>query len=318
MLIVLLLCYCFNFIEEFVQSGSPSSSSTLPRIHSCTSRGKPEQVLEALISILSRKEFYVKFVAALPLTRICLLLLGNSPSSAVAAQILKLLNASVGFSTSFIRKFELVNGWSVLKIVLPCSWSKDVSDAAFDLLLGRTGTYRSQDVSLRCPQILPTILAALQSGLNAVASTSHVPENSDLHLRLPLPSPASEPGPHAVMPCSEQAATMEVLIENLLDLHSTTAQFRSLFQSHNTTQLFIDAYKSFVKSLTELSEINARALRILEKLTHFGLALALDNSVAGSQKREACVIDNAMPLEGHAYDHVITRYSMSFQRRRVF
>jgi len=120
------------------------------------------------------------------------------------------------------------------------------------------------------------------------------------------------------MPCSEQAATMEVLIENLLDLHSTTAQFRSLFQSHNTTQLFIDAYKSFVKSLTELSEINARALRILEKLTHFGLALALDNSVAGSQKREACVIDNAMPLEGHAYDHVITRYSMSFQRRRVF
>ena len=79
---------------------------------------------------------------------------------------------------------------------------------------------------------------------------------------------------------------MEVLIEELLTLHASSSTFRHLFESQQTTQLFIDAYKSTVSKLTQASSINDWSLRILEKLTHFGLALALDNSVGGSQKRE--------------------------------
>lgn len=81
-------------------------------------------------------------------------------------------------------------------------------------------------------------------------------------------------------------STMEMLIEELLTLHASSSTFRHLFESQQTTQLFIDAYKSMVSKLAQASSINDWSLRILEKLTHFGLALALDNSVGGSQKRE--------------------------------
>ncbi|KAF5354041.1 hypothetical protein D9756_006953 [Leucocoprinus leucothites] len=285
-----------NLHEELVPAGSPGS--TFSRIDFSTSRGKSEQVLQSLVSILSVKEYYNKFVASLPLTRICLLLLGNSPSPAVATQILRLLNISIGFSTSFIRKFELVSGWNVLKTVLPFSWDAEVNDTAFALLIGREEVSGSQpEGSIRCSQILPTILAALQSGLSTVASVAHASENSDTRsIQLSVPSSASDLGSRAVTPSPDQAATMETLTEELLNLHSTVTQFRSAFQSHNTTQLFVDAYKTFVKTLADLPEINATALRILEKLTHFGLALALDSAVAGSQKRE--ILDVIPTAEG--------------------
>lgn len=78
---------------------------------------------------------------------------------------------------------------------------------------------------------------------------------------------------------------MENLIEELLTLHATSSTFRQIFESHQTTQLFIDTYKSLVDKLTA-SSANDWNARILEKLTHFGLALALDNTVGGVQKRE--------------------------------
>jgi len=79
---------------------------------------------------------------------------------------------------------------------------------------------------------------------------------------------------------------MEILIEELLTLHATSSTFRQIFESQQTTQLFIDTYKSMVVKLSSASSINDWNIRILEKLTHFGLALALDNAVGGSQKRE--------------------------------
>ena len=80
---------------------------------------------------------------------------------------------------------------------------------------------------------------------------------------------------------------MENLIEELLTLHATSSTFRQIFESQQTTQLFIDTYKSLVDKLTSsASSINDWNARILEKLTHFGLALALDNAVGGIQKRE--------------------------------
>jgi hypothetical protein len=78
---------------------------------------------------------------------------------------------------------------------------------------------------------------------------------------------------------------MEVLIEELMDLHASSSAFRELFKSQQTTQIFVDAYQSFVAKVSKSSEVNQRTVRILEKLSHFGLALALDNAVAGSQKR---------------------------------
>jgi hypothetical protein len=247
-------------------------------------------VLELLVDMLFDKQFHTKFVAALPLTRICLLLLGNSPSSAVSTQILKLLDISIGFSSSFIRKFELVNGWNVMKTVAPGSWSAEVNDAAFNLLIGRA-VGQQNGPTIKCSQIIPTILSALQSGLVAVASTVHISDDAGTQsIQSPLSPSQSGSGSQRSTSLFDQASMIETLVEELLNLHSTVAQFRSIFQSQITTQLFVDGYKTFVKRLSVAPEINARALRILEKLTHFGLALALDNMVAGSLKREVCVV----------------------------
>ncbi len=274
-------------------AGSPRS--TFSHVDLSNLRGRCERILQLLVSILSVKQYYSKFVATLPLTRICLLLLGNHPSSAVGAQILKLLDISVGFSISFIRKFELVNGWNVLKTVLPCSWNAEINDVAFSLLMGRAETSQSQKdgPKLNCPQIVPTILSALQVGLVAVASSAHLPDDVDaqsIQLSVPSSEDPVEPGYRPPVVSADQVATMEALVEELLNLHSTLAQFRTIFQSQIATQSFADGYKTFVNKLIELPEINPRTARILEKLTHFGLALALDNSVAGSQKREVCLL----------------------------
>lgn len=240
--------------------------------------------------MLSDKQFYTKFIAALPLTRICLLLLGNSPSSAVSTQILKLLDFSAGFSSSFVRKFELVNGWNVIKTVAPESWNAEVNKAAFDLLIGRA-VGQQNGLTIKCSQIVPAILTALQSGLGIVASNVHILDDTGTQsIQSPLSPPRIGSAPQRCTSSLDQATMIEALVEELLNLHSTVPQFRSIFQSQVTTQLFVDGYKTFVKRLTVAPVINARALRILEKLTHFGLALALDNLVAGSQKREVCVL----------------------------
>jgi hypothetical protein len=81
-------------------------------------------------------------------------------------------------------------------------------------------------------------------------------------------------------------ATMESLVEKLMNLHARSGAFRHIFQSQQTTQLFVNAYKDFVAKISGESAINDYTVRILEKLAHLGLALALDNSVAGAQKRE--------------------------------
>jgi len=85
-------------------------------------------------------------------------------------------------------------------------------------------------------------------------------------------------------------STMEVLIEEIMDLHASSPTFRQVFQSQQTTQIFVDAYKSFARDLEPVSDINQRTIRILEKLTHLGLALALDNAVAGAQKQEVVFV----------------------------
>ncbi|KAJ8072576.1 beige protein-like 1 [Marasmius tenuissimus] len=264
-----------NLREDATQVSSPHSM--ISRVDYKDSRQKAEQALELLVSILSSSKFYTKFCAALPITRICLLLLGDKPSPVVGCQVLILIAISVSTSASFPRKFELVSGWSTLKTVLPGCWDPSVNQAAFDLLLGNIqadGKKKTHgaDKVVACPHIMPSILSALKNGLKNVArNCSETLEGDE------VTSWTTE-------------STMEVLIEEIMDLHASSPTFRQVFQSQQTTQIFVDAYKSFAQDLEVVSEINQRTVRIIEKLTHLALALALDNAVAGAQKQEILTI----------------------------
>lgn len=150
--------------------------------------------------MIGAQPYYTKFTTVLPMTRILLLLLGDRPSSTVAAQILNMISISIRVSGSFSRKFELVSGWSVLKTILPNVWDPVVNKAAFDLLLGRTNTRpsaessqaptptsatrreekeRTNSTTVSCTHILPTIVSALRSGLIAVANNCHISDEGE-------------------------------------------------------------------------------------------------------------------------------------------
>jgi len=151
----------------------PSPRSVISRIDHDHTREKAERVLEMLVSILSdSRECFMRFAAALPLTRICLLLIGHRSSSTVATEILKLLDISLNTSRSFSRKFELVSGWTILKSVLPYAWDSNVHAVAFRILLGGQGS-RAQSPGgvpvVVCPNIMPAILASLNKELQTIA-----------------------------------------------------------------------------------------------------------------------------------------------------
>lgn len=155
--------------------------SHFDRVHA---HEKAEQVLEAFISILSSDSHLVKFNTALPVARICILLLGPSPSSVVASQILALVNRLLGAYSNFSRKLELVSFWAILKAVLPVAWNPMVHVAAFDLLLGRSTSsipVSSAQPGVKCPHILPAILASLDRGLDVLVQRATFPPRADLH-----------------------------------------------------------------------------------------------------------------------------------------
>ena len=118
------------------------------------------------VSILDNPTMFNKFTATLPLTRICLLLLGDRPSPLTATLVLRMISTALGISTSFSRKFELVSGWNVLKLFLPYAWDPTVQDAAFDVLLGRSRDKREIVPTVVCPHIVPAIFASLKMGLD--------------------------------------------------------------------------------------------------------------------------------------------------------
>lgn len=79
---------------------------------------------------------------------------------------------------------------------------------------------------------------------------------------------------------------VEHLLEELINLQSTSPSFRQVFKSQQTTSLVIGAYKAFVASAASGSLLEGTSVRILEKMNHFVLSLALDNTVATAQKQE--------------------------------
>ena len=81
-------------------------------------------------------------------------------------------------------------------------------------------------------------------------------------------------------------SAMEVLVEELIDLHSSSLSFRELFKSQQTTALLVTACQSFVNTVASSSETRKRTIRILEKLTHLVLMLALDTHVDAALKQE--------------------------------
>jgi len=79
---------------------------------------------------------------------------------------------------------------------------------------------------------------------------------------------------------------MEVLLEELIDLHSSSLSFRELFKSHQTIGFLVVACRSFVAIIANDLEARQRTIRILEKLTHLVLMVALDNNVDAVHKQE--------------------------------
>ncbi|KAF8266238.1 beach-domain-containing protein [Lactarius quietus] len=247
-------------------TGLSSPASVLSQIDRDRSREKAEQLLGTFVSLLSESpDCYLRFAATLPLTRIYLLLLGDKPSSFIAKQVLDLIALSLNKSKSFGRKFELVSGWTIVKTVLPDVWDADIHAAAFGILLGQD-EYQGSFVA--CSHIFPTILGSLTRLLSIVAHGSY------------------SHGDDAIENCAQSAAYVEAILEELVHLQSSCPTFRELFESQQITQTFLQAFQLFVARLSSSNEISGCHIRTSEKLMHFALTLALDNAVAGPQKRE--------------------------------
>ena len=84
-------------------------------------------------------------------------------------------------------------------------------------------------------------------------------------------------------------SSTEVLVEELIDLHASSPTFRQVFRSQQTTQLFIDAYKAFVTTISSSARsasLSPRTISILEKVSRFALTLTLESDISGPQKRQ--------------------------------
>ncbi|EKM53226.1 uncharacterized protein PHACADRAFT_210920 [Phanerochaete carnosa HHB-10118-sp] len=254
-----------NLHPDLPESGLPQSP--LLRLDPSESRLRAELVFEALVLTLQQTpNAFIKFTSALPLTRICLLLLGDKPSSAVATHVLRLIESSLKVSTSFSRKFELVSGWITLKIALPQAWSPSVQAAAFDVLLGGAYSSQSAELAVVCPSMLPVILSCLKYELDILSGASHL--HHDIHAH-------GEAGVYA-----------NSLLEELIKIHSFSLTFRQAFRSQVTTQTFIDAFKSFVTAIPGLEQLDNIVVWVLEKLSHLALSISLDDTVAVPQRKE--------------------------------
>ncbi|KAJ3889804.1 hypothetical protein GG344DRAFT_89238 [Lentinula edodes] len=122
-------------------------------------------------------------------------------------------------SISFVRQFELISGWNVLKTVLRTCWGPKVNAVALNSL-GEPAEY-----VVTCAQMVPPILSALKAGLSIVARNCEMAEDVDERSQYSWTT----------------ESTMEELTESLLSLHASNGTFRLVFQSQQSTQLFVAA-----------------------------------------------------------------------------
>jgi hypothetical protein len=251
-------------------------------------RERAEQVYEVLVQNVSSTPLLSKFTLALPLSRVLLLLLGEHPSSIVASQTLILLGLVLNASPSFTRKFELVSGWSALKAILPGVWDPSVHVAAFDLLLGRVfipgKLQASGPAKILCPYIPPAILASLSCGLKKVAFNAIMPPTSETSGVTSHGNVFSHEG-YSV------TSAMEVLVEELIDLHSSTSTFRQLFRSNQTSSVLVTACQVFISKIYEFPQARGRTERLLEKVITLVNVVASDGGVDDKQKEQVIFLE---------------------------
>lgn len=276
------LIWLISLPSETLGTSTPRSVATRP--DQSHRRELAEQVYEVLVHNLSNASLLSKFTLALPLSRVLLLLLGEHPTSIVASQTLILLGLVLNASPSFNRKFELVSGWSALKVILPLSWDPSVHVAAFDLLLGRVfvagkSQHSSGQAKIVCPYILPAILTSLAYGLERVNSGSTLPPITPSHGVLS----------HGAVFSHENysvTSAMEVLAEELIDLHSSASTFRQLFKSKQTTSILVNACQSFISKMYEFPQARGKTERLIVKVTDLVAAVAADGTADEQQKQQ--------------------------------
>lgn len=86
----------------------------------------------------------------------------------------------------------------------------------------------------------------------------------------------------------EAGTAADALLEELIKVYSASPTFRQTFQSQTTTQVFLDAFRSFVSIVSTSNELHNTLIRVLEKLSHLALTISLDNVVSTGQKQEVC------------------------------
>ncbi|KAG8791696.1 hypothetical protein FRC12_008394, partial [Ceratobasidium sp. 428] len=253
-------------------NATPTSTISGATVDKSASAERAELVLESLLTILqSTSAHLTRFTAALPAPRVLLLLLGEHPTSVVASNMLVLLGILLQTSPSFSRKFELAHGWLVIKCVVPAAWDPSVHVAAFDILLGRTGSASpaNGNVQVANPVIFPMILGALQRGLQSVSSRER-------DYRTPI----------AV------DSIMEVLVGELLELYGTVPTFKLLFKHRATMSVFVELYRSFLGDLAkarnghERGEPGGGVTRTEDKLKVLAGLLCENTVVDAAQKQE--------------------------------
>ncbi|KAF8327734.1 beach-domain-containing protein [Cantharellus anzutake] len=248
-----------------------SHLSHIDRVHA---HEKAEQLLVALVSILSTETFLAKLNASLPLSRILILLLGPNPSPVVTSQVLRITALQLRTFSNSSRKLELLNFWSVLKVILPESWDPLVHSAAFDLLLGRTESASNSQIStdavVKYPQMLPPIFASLEHGLTKLLERSMLSGGLEL--------------PNATSAASETVT--EAIIEEFVNMHTASRTFREAF----SFKLVMTELVSLLQTLTSkgaftLQERNSIS-GLLDRLIHFANLVCADDSLDFSHKQE--------------------------------
>lgn len=268
--------------------GTSTPRSIATRFDHSHRHERAEQVYEVLVQNLSNPALLSKFTAALPLSRVLLLLLGERPTPIIASQTLILLGLVLNASPSFNRKFELVSGWSALKNIIPISWDPSVHVAAFDLLLGRVfvngkSLPSASSAKIVCPYILPAILTSLAYGLERVAAGTQLPPITPTN-GVMLQGTVFSHENYSV------TSAMEVLVEELIDLHSSTSTFRQLFKSKQTTSILLNACQSFIARIYESPQSRGKVERLIEKITTLVAAIAADAPVDEDEKEQVSLV----------------------------
>ncbi|KIK98640.1 hypothetical protein PAXRUDRAFT_823685 [Paxillus rubicundulus Ve08.2h10] len=251
-----------SYISANVTAENADPASSRASFIGSNSLEKARQVLDAVISLLRIPVMYAKFAEVLPVARVTLLWLGIEPSPGIACQVLSIVGIGFATSSSFGKKFELASGWTLLRKVLPPIWDEDVHGAALDLLLQPTqeGAHsRVTSKTMRCPQMLPVILAALRQGLLS---------SSDKYVQGPL------------------KRVVERVLRDLIDLHGSNSSFRQAFKSQSTTNMLIEC-------LSTVSSPGNEDANISTQLIHFGSLVAMGNHVSSTQKQQ--ILDTVKP-----------------------